>query len=218
MQDILIKCQIYDILNLIFRIRGGFMCQKKVIIAEDEALVLLGFKALLTQLGYDVVGEAYDGHSAVSLCNELSPDFLIMDIKMPGLDGIQALEQINQNRKEMIPCIFVTAHSDEYLIERAKHAGAFSYLIKPIRLESLRAAINVALERFEDYRKLKDERDNAKEMLEQRKLIERAKGYLMDNFDMKEKQAMEFMQKKSCTTNKKLVEVARAILQMAEQL
>lgn len=194
------------------------MRNKKVIIAEDEALVLLGFKTLLIQLGYDVVAEAYDGHSAVDLCNALNPDFLIMDIKMPGLDGIQALELINQDRKEIIPCIFVTAHSDEYLIERAKHAGAFSYLIKPIRMDSLRAAIDVALERFEDYKRLSQERDNAKLQLEQRKLIERAKGYLMDNFDMKEKQAMEFMQKKSCTSNKKMVEVARAILQMAEQI
>lgn len=194
------------------------MIGKKVIIAEDEALVLLGFKTLLVQLGYDVVGEAYDGHTAVSLCKELNPDFLIMDIKMPGLDGIQALEQINQDRAEIIPCIFVTAHSDEYLIERAKHAGAFSYLIKPVRMESLCAAINIALERFEDYKKLSQERDRAKDMLEQRKLIERAKGYLMDNFDMKEKQAMEFMQKKSCTSNKKLIEVARAILQMAEKI
>lgn len=194
------------------------MNRKTVVIAEDESLVLLGFKTLLIQLGYEVVGEAYDGHTAVRLCKELDPDFLIMDIKMPGLDGIQALEQINENRDVIIPCIFVTAHSDDYLIERAKHAGAFSYLIKPIRMDSLRAAIDVALERFEDHRKLSKERDTALEMLEQRKLVERAKGYLMDNFNMKEKQAMEFMQKKSCTSNKKLVEVAKAILQMAEQI
>lgn len=194
------------------------MNRKTVVIAEDESLVLLGFKTLLIQLGYEVVGEAYDGHTAVRLCKELDPDFLIMDIKMPGLDGIQALEQINGNRDVIIPCIFVTAHSDDYLIERAKRAGAFSYLIKPIRMDSLRAAIDVALERFEDHRKLSKERDTALEMLEQRKLVERAKGYLMDNFNMKEKQAMEFMQKKSCTSNKKLVEVAKAILQMAEQI
>lgn len=194
------------------------MNRKTVVIAEDESLVLLGFKTLLIQLGYEVVGEAYDGHTAVRLCKELDPDFLIMDIKMPGLDGIQALEQINENRDVIIPCIFVTAHSDDYLIERAKRAGAFSYLIKPIRMDSLRAAIDVALERFEDHRKLSKERDTALEMLEQRKLVERAKGYLMDNFNMKEKQAMEFMQKKSCTSNKKLVEVAKAILQMAEQI
>ena len=135
---------------------------------------------------------------------------------MPVLDGIQALERINQTRKLKIPCIFVSAYSDEALISQAKKAGAFSYLIKPIRIQDLHAAIDVMLEQYEQYLALVKERDQAKEMLENRKLIERAKGYLMDNFDMKEKQAMEFLQKKSRDTNKKLPEVASGILKMAD--
>lgn len=188
----------------------------RVLVVEDESTVLLGFKAFLAQLGYQVVGEANNGKDAVTLCSRLSPDFLIMDIRMPVLDGIQALERINQTRKLKIPCIFVSAYSDEALISQAKKAGAFSYLIKPIRIQDLHAAIDVMLEQYEQYLALVKERDQAKEMLENRKLIERAKGYLMDNFDMKEKQAMEFLQKKSRDTNKKLPEVASGILKMAD--
>lgn len=110
----------------------------------------------------------------------------------------------------------MSAYSDEALISQAKKAGAFSYLIKPIRIQDLHAAIDVMLEQYEQYLALVKERDQAKEMLENRKLIERAKGYLMDNFDMKEKQAMEFLQKKSRDTNKKLPEVASGILKMAD--
>ena len=177
----------------------------RVLVVEDESIVLLGFKAFLAQLGYQVVGEANNGKDAVTLCSRLSPDFLIMDIRMPVLDGIQALERINQTRKLKIPCIFVSAYSDEALISQAKKAGAFSYLIKPIRIQDLHAAIDVMLEQYEQYLALVKERDQAKEMLENRKLIERAKGYLMDNFDMKEKH-----------TNKKLPEVASGILKMAD--
>lgn len=191
---------------------------KRVLIADDEALVVLGFKTVLKQLGYEIVGEACDGIMAVELAKETEPDLIIMDIKMPRLDGIQALEQINSGRKHILPCIFITAHSDEYLVSRAKEAGAFNYMIKPVQFNSLRVAIDVALARYEDYMKLVDERDNAKLMLENRKVIERAKGYLMDNFNMKENQAMEFMQKKSCDANKKMVDIAKGILSMAEML
>lgn len=190
----------------------------RVLVVEDESIVLLGFKAFLTQLGYQVVGETNNGKDAIELCRSLNPDFLIMDIKMPELDGIQALERINQSRRLKIPCIFVTAYSDENLISQAKKAGAFSYLIKPIRIQDLHAAIDVMLEQYEAYLALANERDRALEQLESRKLIERAKGYLMDSFNMKEKQAMEFLQKKSRNTNKKLVEVASSILKMADEL
>ena len=190
----------------------------KVIIAEDEAMIMIGFKLFLQQLGYEVIGEACDGETAVSLCKTLNPDFLIMDIKMPGLDGIQALERINHGRKKNLPCIFITAHSDPYLISRAKHVGAFSYLIKPITLESLRAAIDIALQRYEDYCRLQDKLEQSKTELEERKIIERAKGVLMDQFGMKEKQAFEFLQKKSKENNKKMIQIARGILEMDEAM
>ena len=189
-----------------------------ILIAEDESMILLGFKLFLTELGHQVVGEAYDGEMAVKLAKELEPDLLIMDVKMPRLDGIQALEQINEGRERILPCVFVTAHSDNALIERAKKSGAFSYLIKPVSIESLKAALEIAMQRYDDYALLQKELNEAKQSLENRKIIERAKGYLMDNFHMKEKQAMEYMQKKSRDTNKKLVVVAKSILLMDEAL
>lgn len=189
-----------------------------VLIAEDDSMVLLGFKSFLIQLGYNVVGEAYDGEMAVSLAKELHPDLLVMDVKMPKLDGIQALSEINREHSRLIPCVFVTAHSDDQLIERAKTCGAFNYLIKPVTIESLKVALEIAMQRYRDYQTAQDRLSEAQQALADRKLIERAKGYLMDNFNLKEKQAMEFLQKKSRETNKKLVAVARGILSMEETM
>lgn len=191
---------------------------KKVFIAEDESIILMGFKAYLMSLGYEVIGEAYDGEMAVALMRDLNPDLILMDVKMPRLDGIQALEQINRSRKLMLPCVFITAHCDDDLIQRAKDAGAFSYLIKPVTTESLKAAIEIALERYGDYLRLQDELAAARENLENRKVIERAKGYLMDNFNLKEQQALEYLQKKSRETNRKMIQVARSVLKLDEAL
>ena len=190
----------------------------RICIAEDESMILLGFKSYLMELGYHVIGEAYDGEMAVQMVEELDPDLIIMDVKMPRLDGIQALEKINRGRNNILPCVFVTAHSDDALIARAKDAGAFSYLIKPVTIDSLKAAVEIAVQRYQDFLHLQEERDTAKENLENRKIIERAKGYLMDNFGMKEQQALEYMQKKSRDTNKKLILVAKSVLKMDEAL
>ena len=190
----------------------------KVFIAEDESMILFGFKSYLLNLGHEVIGEAYDGEMAVSMLETLEPDLLIMDVKMPRLDGIQALEKINHARKTILPCVFITAHSDDALIRRAKDAGAFSYLIKPITIENLKAAIEIAIHRYHDFLNVQSELDDLKETLENRKTIERAKGYLMDNFNFKEQQAFEYMQKKSRETNKKLIVVAKSILKMDETL
>lgn len=189
-----------------------------VLIAEDESIILLGFKSFLIQLGYDVVAEAYNGEMAVELAEAMNPDLLIMDVKMPKLDGIQALEKINSKRNKIIPCVFVTAHSDDTLISRAKDSGAFNYLIKPVTRESLKAAIEIAIQRFEDYISLSNELSVAQQALENRKYIERAKGYLMDNLNLKEQQALDFMQKKSRDTNKKLIVVAKNILKIEEAI
>ena len=189
-----------------------------VIIAEDEPIVLLGLKAILTQLGHKVIGEAYTGKEAVDVCTSLQPDLLIMDIKMPVLDGIQALRQINRQRKLHIPCIFVSAYSDDNLIEKVKEAGGFYYLIKPIRLEDLKTAVDITMQQYQNYIQMLQERDQAKEELKTRKLIERAKGILMDNFNMKEKEAMEFMQKKARDNHKKLYVIAQGIIKMDEAL
>lgn len=189
-----------------------------IIIAEDESLVLLGLKAFLHQLGHNVIGEAYSGAEAITCCSSLSPDLLIMDIKMPDLDGIQALEQINAARKYPLPCIFITAYSDNDLINRAKKAGAYEYLIKPISVDTLNASINITMHQYSEQIKILTERDKAISDLKNRKIIERAKGILMDSFDMKEKQAMEYLQKKARSSQKKITFVAESIIRMEETL
>ncbi|MGE5614244.1 MAG: ANTAR domain-containing response regulator [Bacillota bacterium] len=190
----------------------------RILIAEDEAMNLLGFKSFLADIGHQVVGEAYDGVMAVELARELSPDLIIMDIKMPKMDGIKALEYINQDSERIIPCIFVTAFSDIQLINKAKDVGAFSYLIKPVNYESLMAAIEITMVRFNEYLELKKELITARTDLHNRKIIERAKGILMDEFYFKEQQAMEYLQKKSRNENKKIIEVAKEIIRMKEAL
>ena len=182
-----------------------------ILLVEDEALVMMGLRVFIKQLGHTVIAEAYDGESAIELALSMLPDLIIMDVKMPKLDGIQALEQIN-SKGEFFPCIFVTAHSDKRLIQRATQAGAFSYLIKPVSIDSLRAAIEVAAVRYEEFKLLQHELDDAKTNLQNRKFIERAKGILMDKNDCRESEAMQTLQKISSDTNKKLVDVAKDII------
>ncbi len=184
----------------------------RILIAEDEAMILLGFMSFISEMGHQVIGEAYDGENAVCLAKKLNPDLIIMDIKMPKVDGITALRRINDGQADLIPCIFVTAFSDIELIENAKDAGAFNYLIKPISYESLRAAIEIAMDRFEDYKKVQEELTVTKLNLHNRKIIEKAKGILMDEFDLKEQKAMEYLQKKSRNTNRKLIDVAKDVI------
>lgn len=191
---------------------------KTVFIAEDEPVVLLGIKAMLTQLGYTVVGQAFDGREAVTQVLDLNPDFLLMDIKMPGKDGITALSEINARSRRQIPCIFISAFTDDAIITRANNAGAFCFLVKPIKKEDLKATIKIALQRHSDYMTAIQERNQFRQNLQDRKIIERAKGLLMDNFGMTEKAAMDYLQKKSRNTNKKLVAVAQSILKIDEEL
>ena len=157
----------------------------RILIAEDEAMVLFGFKSFLDEMGHKVIGEAYDGETAIHLAKQLIPDLLIMDVRMPSMDGIRALEIINSQMDTLIPCIFVTAYSDVELIEKAKEAGAFNYLIKPISFDSLRAAIQIAMVRFREYKTVHKELLDTKNNLENRKFIEKAKGILMDEFNFR---------------------------------
>lgn len=183
----------------------------RILVAEDEALVMMGFRTFINQLGHIIVAEAYDGESATELAATMMPDLIIMDVKMPKLDGIQALEHINA-QGDIIPCIFVTAHSDENLVQRATQAGAFNYLIKPVSIDSLRAAIEVAMVRFGEFQLLQQELNDAKRNLQDRKYIERAKGILMDQKKLSEPKAMQSLQKMSTDSNQKLVDVAKQII------
>ncbi len=150
-----------------------------VVIAEDEALIRLDLREMLEEEGYVVAGEAGDGETAVQLADELKPDLVIMDVKMPGLDGISAAEQITG--KQLAPVIILTAFSQRDLVQRASEAGAMAYLIKPFTKADLVPAIEVAVSRFAEIAALNSEAANLRERLEVRKLLDRAKGQLQDS-------------------------------------
>ncbi len=183
----------------------------RVLIAEDEYLVLMGTRSYVEKLGHQVVGIATDGLKAVELAIEKKPDLVIMDINMPILDGIDAIKQINE--KLFIPSIIVSGYHDEKLINRATEEGVLYYLLKPIDLEDLKIAINISLSKFEEFKKLQDELNSTKNALEARKYIEKAKGILMERMNLKEAEAMKRLQKISREKNKKLVVVAKELIE-----
>lgn len=186
-----------------------------VLIAEDESVILMGLKSNLEKLGHRVVGEALDGKQAVKLALEKKPDLILLDINMPSMDGIEAASRINEQC--LIPCIIITGYNDQKLIDRATEAGVFGYLIKPVGINDIRPAIDIARARFAEFKKLQDELDNAEEALKARKLIEQAKGILMDRMDLKEAEAMRLLQKRSNDQNKKIVIIARDIIDADQQ-
>lgn len=186
------------------------MERTRVIIADDESLVRVDLREALTELGYLVVGEVGDGQSAVNMARELDPDVVVMDIKMPGLDGIEAARVLTQER--IAPVVLLTAYSQKDLIERAKEAGVVGYLVKPFRETDLSPAIELALARFAEFRSLQEEVGNLTEALETRKKVERAKGILMEKQGMSESEAFRKIQKMSMNTRKPMKEVAEAII------
>lgn len=182
----------------------------RVIVADDESLVRVDLRESLTELGYLVVGEVGDGQSAVNMARELNPDVVVMDIKMPGMDGIEAARILTQEK--VSPVVLLTAYSQKDLIERAKEAGVVGYLVKPFRETDLAPAIELALARFAEFRALQEEVGNLTEALETRKKVERAKGILMEKQGMTEAEAFRKIQKMSMNTRKPMKEVAEAIV------
>lgn len=186
------------------------MDRTRLIIADDESLIRMDLREMLTQLGYLVVGEAGDGQSAVNLARELKPDAVIMDIKMPDLDGIEAARILTHER--VAPVLLLTAYSDLELIARAREAGVAGYLVKPFRESDLAPAIEIALARFAEFRELEKEVGDLQDTLETRKLVDRAKGILMDTQSLSESEAFRRIQKMSMNTRKAMREVAEAII------
>jgi response regulator NasT len=170
----------------------------------------MDLREMLDSLGYLVVGEAGDGESAVHLSRELRPDIVIMDIKMPGMDGIDAGKILTEER--IAPILLLTAYSQQDLVDRAKDAGVMAYIVKPFHEADLAPAIEVALRRWKEFRTLEQEVEDLKEALETRKLVDRAKGILMDTQGLSEADAFRRIQKTSMDQRKPMKEVAEAIV------
>ena len=182
----------------------------RVIVADDESVICMDLREMLSNLGYLVVGEAGDGRSAVNLSRELRPDVVLMDIKMPDMDGIEAAKILTEER--IAPVVLLTAFSQQDLVQRAKAAGVVGYLVKPIKEAELAPAIEIALARFAEFRELEKEVDTLQEQLETRKLVDRAKGILMDSQNLSEADAFRRIQKMSMNTRKSMKEIAQAII------
>lgn len=182
----------------------------RVLIADDEPIIRLDLKNMLESLGYEVVAEAGDGVSAVEAARTLKPDVAILDIKMPGMDGIDAANILNSEK--IAPVVLLTAFSDMDLINRAKEAGVFAYLVKPFRENDLRPAIEIAISRYKEFLALEEEVNELEDKLETRKLVERAKGILMDQYGLKEQEAFRRIQIQSMNTRKSMKEIAEAII------
>ncbi len=182
----------------------------RVVVAEDEAIIRLDLKETLEEEGYEVVGETGRGDEAVALVRELKPDLAILDVRMPGLDGLSAAREITGDRLAAV--LVLTAYSQRNLIEEARDAGALAYVVKPFQRSELIPAIEVALGRHKEMRALEGEVSSLEEQLETRKIVDRAKGKLMDDFSMKEKDAFDFIQKTAMQQRVKMGVIAQQVI------
>ena len=182
----------------------------RVVIAEDEAIIRLDLKEILEEEGYEVVGETGRGDEAVALVREHSPDLAILDIKMPGMDGLAAAREIAGERRAAV--LILTAFSQRNLIEEARDAGALAYLVKPFQKSELIPAIEVALGRFAELKELDKQTKSLEEQLEIRKIVDRAKGLLMDRHSMTESDAFSFIQKTAMHERRTMKNIAQRVL------
>jgi two-component system, response regulator PdtaR len=185
--------------------------RRRVLIGEDEALIRLDLKEMLEEEGYEVVAEAADGRSAVELAERLRPDLVILDVKMPVLDGISAAEHIAAAR--IAPVVILTAFSQRELVERARDAGAMAYLVKPFTRSDLVPAVEMAVSRYAEITQLEAEVAELADRLETRKLVERAEGALQTRYGLSEPEAFRWIQKASMDRRLTMREVALAVLE-----
>jgi response regulator NasT len=186
------------------------MTATRILVAEDEAIIRLDLAEMLTEAGYDVVGQASNGEQAVIMAKELSPDLVIMDVKMPVLDGISAAEQIGAER--LCPVVMLTAFSQTELVERARDAGVMAYVVKPFTAADVTPAIDIALSRWSELKQLESEVADLGERLETRKAVDRAKGVLMTKLKISEADAFRWIQKTAMDRRMGMKEVADAVV------
>jgi two-component system, response regulator PdtaR len=182
----------------------------RVVIAEDEAVIRLDLKEILEEEGYEVVGETGRGDEAVELVRQHGPDLAILDIRMPGMDGLAAAREIAGERRAAV--LILTAFSQRNLIEEARDAGALAYLVKPFQTSELIPAIEVALGRFHELQALENENRSLEDQLETRRVVDRAKGMLMDRHGMREGDAFRFIQQTAMRERQTMKVVARRII------
>jgi len=183
---------------------------RRVVVAEDESLIRMDIVEILTDAGFEVVGEAGDGETAVALATDLRPDLVIMDVKMPKLDGISAAERLSKNH--IAPVVLLTAFSQKELVERASEAGALAYVVKPFTPNDLLPAIEIALSRYQQIIALEAEVADMVERFETRKLVDRAKGLLNEKMGLSEPDAFRWIQKASMDRRLTMHEVAQTIV------
>ena len=184
------------------------MANKKILVAEDETLIRLDLVEMLSDAGYEVVAQAVNGVEAIELANKFKPDLAILDVKMPELDGISAAEKII----EIAPVLMLTAFSQKELVERAKDAGVMAYVVKPFTIGDLVPAIEIAISRHSQMKSLKEEVSDLHERLETRKIIDRAKGILMQALNLSEPEAFSWIQKAAMDRRISMKAVANAVI------
>ena len=187
----------------------------RVLIADNESIIRMDLKELLEEAGHEVVAEAVDGLKAVELTRKHKPDLVIMDIKMPEMDGIAAAK-IMSNEK-LAPVLLLTAYSQKEIVEKAKDSGVLAYLVKPVKESNLFPAMEIALSRFQEYLEIEQELLDLRNSLETRKILDRAKGLLMDAYNLSEQEAFRRIQQYSMAKRKSIREVAESIIEAAKK-
>ena len=182
----------------------------RIIIADDEPIIRLDLRKTLENMGHQVVGEAGDGAKAVELARELKPDIVILDIKMPEMDGIDAAKVVST--EGIAPVLLLTAYSQQDLVDRASDAGVFNYIVKPFKEADLMPAMAIAMDRYKEFVELENEVSDLENKLDTRKAVDRAKGILMDQYGLKEQEAFRRIQVQSMNTRKSMREIADAII------
>ena len=188
----------------------GLPAKVRILVAEDEALIRLDLAEMLVEAGYDVVGQASNGEQAVDLSRELRPDLVMMDVKMPVLDGLSAAEQIGKER--IAPVVMLTAFSQKELVERARDAGVMAYIVKPFSISDLAPTIDIARSRWLERDVLEQEIADLEERLETRKSVDRAKGVLMEQLNISEAEAFRWIQKAAMDRRVGMRDVAAAVV------
>ena len=187
----------------------------RILIADNESIIRMDLKELLEEAGHEVVGEAADGLKAVELTRKLKPDLVIMDIKMPEMDGIAAAKMISNEK--LAPVLLLTAYSQKEIVEKAKDSGVLAYLVKPVKESNLFPAMEIALSRFKEYMEIEQELLDLRNSLETRKILDRANGLLLDAYNLSEQEAFRRIQQYSMAKRKSIREVAEAIIDASKK-